>query len=116
MTLREPIAKDAHGVWFWFVDERVPTIREIQHAVCKHYNISLCDLLSQRRTRSLVRPRHVAFYLACTLTKHSTAVIGHFFGDRDHSTVLHARNTIAALKATDARLAADIAMLERGLT
>jgi hypothetical protein len=41
-----------------------PGIRDIQKAVCKHYDVTLIDMLSRRRTANIVKPRQVAMYLA----------------------------------------------------
>jgi chromosomal replication initiator protein len=65
-------------------------IEDIQHTVARQYNVSRADLLSSRRTMNVVRPRHVAMYLAKILTLRSLPEIGRHFGGRDHTTVLHA--------------------------
>jgi len=67
-----------------------PRIIEIQKVCCKYFGIWQIDLLSSRRTGSLVYARHVAMYLAKTLTLHSYPEIGRRFGGRDHTTILHA--------------------------
>ncbi|MCB8829719.1 chromosomal replication initiator protein DnaA, partial [Escherichia coli] len=65
-------------------------IEEIQRIVARHYNVSKQDLLSNRRTRTIVKPRQIAMYLAKMLTPRSLPEIGRRFGGRDHTTVLHA--------------------------
>lgn len=74
------------------------SIGKIQDAVCAYYNIRKIDLVSERRTVSLIIPRQIAMYLARTLTPASLPKIGRAFGDRDHSTVYHAVNKIAAAR------------------
>jgi chromosomal replication initiator protein len=73
------------------------------------------DLLSERRTRAIARPRQAAMYLAKTLTTRSYPDIGRRFGGRDHTTVLHAVRTIERLMGEDAALARDVETLTRKL-
>ena len=80
------------------------TIRTIQRAVCYRFDIKLADMLSERRTWSLVRPRQIAMYLAKELTGKSLPELGRRFGDRDHTTVLHAIRKIARLRQSDAQV------------
>src|SRR5690606_14521056 len=65
-------------------------IEDIQRIVARHYNVSKTELLSNRRTRTIVKPRQVAMYLAKVMTPRSLPEIGRRFGGRDHTTVLHA--------------------------
>ena len=88
-------------------------IEDIQRAVSRHYNVSRTELLSNRRTRAIVRPRQIAMYLAKTLTLRSLPEIGRRFGGRDHTTVLHAVKKIEGLSDTDEKLAREIELLER---
>lgn len=83
-------------------------IKKIQQAVCEEYNISLGDLVSQRRLDRLVLPRQVAMYLCKQLTVRSTPEIGRRFGDRDHTTILHGIRKIERLLATDSALRARV--------
>jgi Bacterial dnaA protein helix-turn-helix len=65
-------------------------IRYIQEVVARHFNVSRADILSYRRTASVVRARQIAMYLSKILTPRSLPDIGRRFGDRNHTTVLHA--------------------------
>ena len=96
------------------IEKRV-TVDDIQRAVAEYYGLKKEDLLSERRTRSVARPRQTAMYLAKQLTTRSYPDIGRRFGGRDHTTVLHAVRRIEALKAEDASLAQDVDMLTRKL-
>jgi hypothetical protein len=89
-----------------------PTIQEITKTVCTRYRISRIDIQSKRRTANIVRPRQVAMYLARMLTLHSLPEVGRRFGGRDHTTVLHAVNKIAARRDVDRKLNADLLALE----
>jgi chromosomal replication initiator protein len=95
--------------------ERRITVDDIQKTVAEHYGLKQQDLLCERRTRAVARPRHVAMYLAKSLTTRSYPDIGRRFGGRDHTTVLHAVKRIEALKAEDASLAGDLDVLTRKL-
>ncbi|WP_455466181.1 chromosomal replication initiator protein DnaA [Bartonella sp. B39] len=88
-------------------------IEEIQRTVARHYNVSKQDLLSNRRTRTVVKPRQVAMYLAKMLTPRSLPEIGRRFGGRDHTTVLHAVRKIEDLVCGDQTLAKELELLKR---
>ncbi len=95
-------------------DRRV-TIEEIQKVVVEHYGIRLADMSSSRRSRAIARPRQVAMYLAKILTPRSLPEIGKRFGNRDHTTVMHAVRQIEKLSAEDRALADDVEQLKRRL-
>jgi chromosomal replication initiator protein len=95
-------------------DRRV-TIEEIQKRVAEKYNIRLTDMASARRSRSVARPRQVAMYLAKQLTSRSLPEIGRKFGNRDHTTVMHAVQRVAELMDRDAAFAEDVELLRRML-
>ena len=69
------------------------TVAEIQETVCAEFGIELADLLSDRRSVAIVRPRQIAMWLARQLTPKSIPMIGRCF-NRDHTTVLHAVETV----------------------
>ena len=90
-------------------------IEDIQRVVSKHFNVTKADLLSARRTRTVVRPRQIAMYLAKALTPRSLPEIGRRFGNRDHTTVLHAVRKIEEMASADRGFADEIEMLKRML-
>ena len=92
----------------------VITIDKIQNAVSNYFNISLTDMLSQRRSRPLARPRQIAMYLAKQLTTRSLPEIGRRFANRDHTTVIHAVKTIKRLSEKDDEMKRNISHI-RGL-
>ena len=81
--------------------ENYVTIKNIQKTVSDYFKISVLEMLSQRRSRYLVRPRQVAMYLSKNLTSKSLPDIGREFSDRDHTTVIHSVKTIEKLKIKD---------------
>jgi chromosomal replication initiator protein len=88
-------------------------IEDIQRIVARHYNVSRQELVSNRRTRVIVKPRQIAMYLSKTLTPRSFPEIGRRFGGRDHTTVLHAVRKIEELIAGDSKLSHEIELLKR---
>ncbi|MBL7237146.1 MAG: chromosomal replication initiator protein DnaA [Komagataeibacter hansenii] len=95
-------------------DRRV-TIEEIQRKVAEHWNIRLTDMSSARRARAVARPRQVAMYLAKQLTSRSLPEIGRKFGNRDHTTVMHAVSRVTELMEQDPAFAEDVELLRRML-
>jgi chromosomal replication initiator protein len=93
-----------------------PQVRDIQKAVCKHYDVTLSDMLSPRRTANIVKPRQVAMFLCKELTLRTLPELGRRFGGRDHTTVLHAIRKIPRDMRADADLAGDIAILRKAFT
>ena len=90
-------------------------IEDIQKLVATHYNVSRADILSSRRTATVVRPRQIAMYLAKVLTLRSLPEIGRRFGGRDHTTVLHAVRKIEGLTQKDGSLSDELELLKRML-
>ena len=87
----------------------------IQKTVAEYFKIKLSDMHSKKRTRNIARPRQVAMALARDLTQMSLPEIGEAFGNRDHTTVLHASRTIATLRKKDQALNRDYHLLEQVL-
>jgi len=96
--------------------DKMVTVDNIKKTVAQHYNIKTSDLDSKRRTRSIARPRQIAMTLSKELTNHSLPEIGTFFGNRDHTTVLHACRKIKELRTEDVSLDENYRILERTLT
>jgi chromosomal replication initiator protein len=88
-------------------------IEDIQRVVARHYNVSRQELVSNRRTRVIVKPRQIAMYLAKTMTPRSFPEIGRRFGGRDHTTVLHAVRKIEELIGADTKLGHEVELLKR---
>ncbi len=95
--------------------ERRVTVDEIQKLTSDHFGLKQADLLSERRTRSVARPRQVAMWLCKQHTTRSYPDIGRRFGGRDHTTVLHAVKKIEELLTSDDQIARDVEALTRKL-
>ena len=92
--------------------ENYVTIENIQKTVCDYFKISIHEMLSQRRSRYLVRPRQIAMYLTKNLTSKSLPDIGREFSGRDHTTVIHSVKTIDKLKGRDEEISKAIEKLK----
>jgi len=73
----------------------------IQKTVSDYYGIKLEDLKAKTRKKEIVTARQVAMYFSKEFTNHSLKSIGYHFGGRDHSTVIHAVQTVNDLMETD---------------
>lgn len=87
------------------------TIENIQKTVADYYKIKVADMHSKKRNRNVARPRQIAMCLARELTNHSFPEIGEAFGNRHHTTVMHACEEIEQLRLNNATLARDIGFL-----
>lgn len=90
-------------------------LERIKRKVAEFYHIPLIEMTSARRAREVARPRQIAMYLAKQLTEKSLPAIGREFGNRDHTTVIHAVKQIERLIANDADTAVDVAILREAL-
>lgn len=91
------------------------SIEQIKRMVCEKYMVRIADLESDRRDRNIARPRQIAMYLAKNLTTKSLPEIGRNFGDKNHSTVIHAVKTIEKLKAENPEIESNIEELSQAL-
>jgi chromosomal replication initiator protein len=91
---------------------KVITVDKIQNTVSNYFNIALSEMLSQRRSRPLARPRQIAMYLAKKLTTRSLPEIGRRFANRDHTTVIHAVKTITRLSEQDDEMKKNISQIK----
>ena len=107
----EKMLGNGYPLGFPIEQRLMPTVAVIQQIVAVFYKISVGDLWSQRRTADAVLPRHIAMYLAKTLTLRTLPDIGRRFGGRDHTTVLHAVRKITALLETDERLRDEVQLI-----
>jgi chromosomal replication initiator protein len=78
-----------------------PTIELIQQLTCEAFGLTLDELVSQERTARVAWPRQVAMYLCREHTDHSLPAIGRRFGNRNHTTVMHACRRTSSRLATD---------------
>ncbi len=91
------------------------SIENIQKTVADFYKLKTSDMHSKKRSRNIARPRQMAMALSRDLTQMSLPDIGEAFGNRDHTTVLHACNTIANLREKDPSIGREYLVLEQVL-
>lgn len=111
-----------HQMWFFdLITERkaapaeLPKIEQIQRAIAVYFGISKLDLLSDRRTMDIARPRQIGMYLAKKLSLKSLPEIGRRFGGRDHTTILHGVRKIEDLLPIDEKLQRDVEAIKASL-
>ena len=95
--------------------EKPITIVDIERVVADHYKLKAPLLRSKKRHKDIAHARHVAMYLVRTLTNASLPQIGKNFGDRDHTSVLHACNKIKGMVEDDWRFKEEVEQLVRVL-
>jgi chromosomal replication initiator protein len=96
-------------------NQRHVTIESIAKAVTSYYKIPLGDLRGKAKTKEVALPRQVAMFLISKLIKPTLKDTGHYFSGRDHSTVLHAINTIKDRIKVESILAQQVLDIEKSL-
>lgn len=81
--------------------EREIDIEKIQKSVSAYFSVSIDDLKDKTRRKEVATARQVAMYLAKEFTDYSLKQIGQYFGGRDHSTVIHAVQSVQNLVDKD---------------
>lgn len=97
------------------VSDKKYSIIDIQRQTCEYFNISIDEMLSKKRARSLVMPRHIAMFLVRNITSASLEEIGEAFGNRDHSTVKHAYEKIKSSVNTDSNINSAVENIKQAL-
>jgi len=80
-----------------------PSLYDIEVRICQALKIRRDEIHSDRRTRRVVLARHAIMYWACRLTLMSLPEIGRRMGNKDHTTILHARDTYPSKRAAQGR-------------
>ena len=76
-------------------DKREVTPELIIQIVADHFNLTPEDIISQKRNADISKPRQIAMYLCRTMTNTPLEQIGRYFGNRDHTTILHGYKKIS---------------------
>lgn len=92
------------------------SIADVQKEISRFYGFTRLQLCSPSRNTSLVRARHIAFYLCRTRTICALTTIGKHFGQRDHTTVLHGVQKIGKAREWDRVLQLELNALEENLS
>lgn len=80
------------------------TSDRILDSVCKYFSVEKEDILGKRKNKEIVEPRQIAMYLMYDMLDLPLTSIGQYFGGRDHTTVMHAREKISNLIKTNNRI------------
>ncbi|MGB1251577.1 MAG: chromosomal replication initiator protein DnaA [Candidatus Promineifilaceae bacterium] len=91
------------------------TIEQVISAVCVYYSVAPEKMLGKTRSRSIAYPRQIAMYLCRTETDASFPQIGQRLGKRNHTTIMHGHEKIAAKVDTDFNLRRDILEIKAAL-
>jgi chromosomal replication initiation ATPase DnaA len=92
-------------------NRRIYVIEIIRYA-CTRYKLARKLMLSEKRTRDIVKPRQIGMFLSKHMTNRSLPEIGRTFGGRDHTTVLHSVRKVEELIRDDIEFAFEVASLE----
>jgi chromosomal replication initiator protein len=76
------------------MQNKVVKVESIVKYISNETGVSVKDMISKKRLKEYVDARHIAMYLICKHTDLTLKSIGRFFGGRDHSTVLHAKENV----------------------
>ncbi len=90
-----------------------PCVPFILQEVARFYGVSVSEIVAGGRSRSIIGARHMAMFLARTMTVRSSTHIGGVMGGRDHSTILSAYRKIARLIRGDVVLAGQASTLRK---
>ena len=85
----------------------------IQKTVSEYFNVPTDDLKAKTRKKEIVIARQLAMYFTKDYTNHSLKSIGSHFGGRDHSTVIHALQSVSDMLDTDARFRTSVDELKK---
>jgi chromosomal replication initiator protein len=97
-------------------EDRTPiTLESISKSTSQYFKIPLVDLKSKSRNKDLVNARHIAWYLSKNITSITYKEIAKYYGDRDHSSIIHGVNKIADKIKVDSNLSRDLVFLENSL-
>lgn len=110
MRLAERVIKRAVKV-----DDRPLTVDDIMEKACKHYGVTVQNVMSKSRKREYVLARQVSMFLAQKYTKMPASRIGLLIGNRDHSTVIHSCKTIEDKLKVDKAFVAELSSIETSL-
>ena len=107
MTPTIPIARELLGDLLVSENDVSVSVNTIKKMVGKHFNVRIEDFNAKRKTQSIAWPRQIAMFLTTELTDLSLPEIGREF-NRDHSTVVHARDVVKDRVNTDPFFAAEM--------
>jgi len=94
---------------------KATSVQEVLDSVAHYFHISKDDLIGPTRKKEINMPRQICMYIIKRELSHSYEKIGEIFGGRNHSTVLHAYNSISSKLKTDHRLIRDVKAIKQDI-
>lgn len=90
------------------VTNHVISIDNIVDATCTYFNIKRADIVGKKKLKNIVNARQIAIYLINDMLGIPLTSIGDYFGGRDHTTIMYARDKITSLCKTDPMIQAQV--------
>ena len=91
------------------------TLETVMMVVARHFNLKVSDLKARNNAKRIAWPRQIAMYLGKKIAKESLPTIGRAFGNKHHTTVLHACHKIEQLRSADPAADKTISQIEEQL-
>ena len=93
------------------------TPQMVMEIVARYYNVSVNEILSNRRSKDITVPRQIAMYICRFVLNMTFPKIGDVFGGKDHTTVIHACNKVSAdLNAVTSSFSHDVEEIKKRLS
>lgn len=115
LDVTEEMAERTLSELLQYAPQKKITVDNILKSVATIYEVKVSDLKGTSRTKEIVFPRQVAMYLAKEMINDSLMKLSSGFGDKKHSTLLHAWKKIAEQLEKDDMLKRQIQMARRNL-
>ncbi len=96
-------------------DIKIHSLESIAKTVSQHFKIPVSDLRSKARVKEVTTARHIAMYLSYHVLKATLVDIGNYYGNRDHTTVIHAVDKIKKQLLTQVQVQQQIYEIENKL-
>lgn len=90
------------------VTTHILSLDSIVDVTCSYFNIKKQEVIGKKKLKQIVMARQIAIYLINDLLGVPLATIGSYFGGRDHTTIIYARDKIEELSKTDNMIATQI--------
>jgi chromosomal replication initiator protein len=68
---------------------QVVSAEKVLKTIQKFYNVSIDDIVSSKRNKEIIKPRHVAMYILYNIVGLSFPEVGRELGGKDHTTIMH---------------------------
>ncbi len=81
--------------------------------VAEHFNVSVSDIISKKKSQDIVYPRQIIMYLCRTLTDVALSLIGKKLGNRDHTTIIHGYEKIQREMEDNEKVRNDVEILKK---